>query len=122
MPSRSRSLPQPPAVVSYGPQTTRVLRAELRCYLCSETCGVLEAPPAPGMPRVAQFCAADGSPARRLDWSALRCPRCGSGSLFLDESEIVVQRLERVDWALDRPRRGRPPRWLVALRACQDAA
>ena len=38
------------------------------------------------------FCAADGSPARMLAWSALRCPRCSSGSLFLDEPEIVVRR------------------------------
>ena len=44
------------------------------------------------------------------------------GLLFLDEPEIVVRRRERVDWAVDRPRRGRPPRWLVALRARQDAA
>jgi hypothetical protein len=74
------------------------------------------------MPRIARFCAADGSPARMLAWSALRCPRCSSGSLFLDEPEVVVRRSERVDWAIDRPRRGRPPRWLVALRARQDAA
>ena len=122
MPRQPRSLAEPPAAVSSEPEKTRVLRAELRCYLCAQTCGVLEAPPAPSMPRVAQFRAGDGSPARMLAWSALRCPRCSSGSLVLDEPEIVVRRLERVDWAVDRPRRGRPPRWLVALRARQDAA
>jgi hypothetical protein len=74
------------------------------------------------MPRVARFRAADGSPARMLAWSALRCPRCSSGSLFVDEPEIVVRRLERVDWTLDHPRRGRPPRWLVAQRDRQDVA
>jgi hypothetical protein len=122
MPRPLRSPAEPPAPISSVPEKTRVLRAELRCYLCGETCGVLEAPPAPTMPRVAQFCAADGSPARMLAWGALRCPRCSSGSLFFDEPEIVVRRLERVDWAEDRPRRGRPPRWLVALRSRQDAA
>src|SRR3954462_7550512 len=121
MPRSPRSLPQPPqppssATIS-APEKTAFLRAELRCYLCAETCGVIEAPPAPKMPPVARFCAADGSPARILAWSALRCPRCRSGSLFLDDADIVVQRFERVDWALDQPRRGRPPRWLVALRA-----
>jgi hypothetical protein len=126
MPRRTRSLLQPPPPPSLAtisePEKTRVLRAELRCYLCAETCGVLETPPAATMPRVARFCAADGSPTRMLAWSALRCPRCSSGSLFLDEPDIVVRRLERVDWAFDRPRRGRPPRWLVALRDRQDGA
>jgi len=122
MPRRPRSLAEPPAAVSSEPAKTRVQRAELRCYLCAETCGVLEAPPAPAMPPIAEFRAANGSPARLLAWRALRCPRCSSGSLFLDEPEIVVRRQERVDWAVDRSRRGRPPRWLVALRARQDAA
>jgi hypothetical protein len=122
MPRPLRSPAEPPVPVSSAPEKTRLLRAELRCYLCGETCGVLEAPPARTMPRVAQFCAADGSPARMLAWGALRCPRCSSGSLFLDEPEIVVRRIERIDWAVDRPRRGRPPRWLVALRSGQDAA
>lgn len=96
--------------------------ADLRCYLCAETCGVLEAPPAATMPPVARFSATGGSLPRMLAWSALRCPRCRSGSLFLDEAAIVVRRFERVDWTLDQPRRGRPPRWLVALRAREDAA
>lgn len=122
MPRPPRSLAESPAAVSSEPEKTRVLRAELRRYLCGETCGVLEAPPASSMPRIAQFRAADGSPARTLAWSALRCPRCSSGSLFVDEPEIVVRRIERVDWEVDRPRRGRPPRWLVAQRARQDAA
>ena len=123
-PPRSPAQPPPPPSSSTISESekTRVLRAELRCYLCAETCGVLEAPPAATMPRVARFSAADGSPARVLAWNALRCPRCSSGSLFLDEPVIVVRRLERVDWALDRPRRGRPPRWLVAQRDRQDAA
>ena len=122
MPRPPRSLAEPPVTVSSEPEKTRLLRAQLRCYLCGETCGVLEAPRAPSMPRVAQFCPADGSPARMLAWRALRCRRCSSASLFLDEPEIVVRRRERVDWTLDQPRRGRPPRWLVALRARQDAA
>jgi hypothetical protein len=126
VPRPPRSLAQPPPPPAAGaiskPEKTRILRAELRCRLCAETCGVVEAPLEAPMPRVAQFRASDGSPAQMLAWSTLRCPRCSSGSLFLDEPEIVVRRLERVDWALERPRRGRPPRWLVALRDRQDAA
>jgi hypothetical protein len=106
-------------------RATRVLRAELRCYLCAETAGAVESETAAaGMPPLARFCPADGSPARVLAWRRLRCPRCGSSSLFLDEPETIVrrdERLDRLDWDLDRPRRGRPPRWLVAMQAQHDA-
>ena len=107
---------------SAAPERYRVLRADLRCYLCAETFGALEAAPTATMPAVARFCPADGSPSRLLAWRGLRCPRCGSNSLVLDELETIVRRVERVDWAIEQPRRGRPPRWLVALRAQQDAA
>ena len=39
--------------------------------------------------------------------------------LVLDELERFVR---RIDWGIEQPRRGRPPRWLVALRAQEDAA
>jgi hypothetical protein len=126
MPSLRRSGSQPrtdsSTPTASPPERHRVLRAELRCYLCAATCGALEAPPSAGMPPVAHFFPADGSPGRLLVWRRLRCPRCASGSLFLDEPETLVRRVERIDWDLDRPRRGRPPRWLVALRAQHHAA
>jgi hypothetical protein len=120
---RSRS--QPPADLSLltsRSERSRVLRPDLRCYLCAETVGALEAAPAATMPAVARFCPADGSSSRLLAWRGLRCPRCGSSSLVLDELETIVRRAEHIDWAIDQPRRGRPPRWLVALRAQEDAA
>jgi hypothetical protein len=123
-----RTQSQPPADLSSlaspaaAPAQHRVLRADLRCYLCAETFGALEAAPAATMPAVARFCPADGSPSRPLAWRALRCPRCGSSSLVLDELETLVRRVERVDWRFEQPRRGRPPRWLVALRAQEEAA
>lgn len=117
---------QPPTdsspAIPRPPQRSSVLRAELRCYLCAETCGALEARPAPIMPPVARFCAADGSPCRVLAWRTLRCPRCGGRSLFLENAQTIVQRMERIDWTLEQPRRGRPPGWLVALRDRHDAA
>ena len=128
MPTLRRSRSQPPAGLSSptssssAPERYRVLRADLRCYLCAETFGALEAAPTAPMPAVARFCPADGSPSRLLAWRGLRCPRCRSSSLVLDELETVVRRVERVDWVDEQPRRGRPPRWLVALRAQQDAA
>ncbi len=126
MPSVRRSRSHPPAdlanLVPGPPERSHVLSAQLRCYLCAETCGTLEGPAGPGLPAVARFSPADGSPPRPLAWRSLRCSRCGGASLLVDELEIVVRRVERVDWTLETPRRGRPPRWLVALRATQDAA
>ena len=121
---RIRSLPPSdlPSLTAASSECSRVLRAELRCYLCAETCGALEAPPAASMPPVARFHPADGSADRMLAWHALRCPRCGGRSLFLDEPQTLVRRSERIDWTLEQPRRGRPPRWLVALREPRDAA
>ena len=100
----------------------RVLTAELRCYLCSQMCGTLEGRPGAGLPSVTWFTPVDGSGPQLVAWRRLRCPRCGSRALFVDEPEVVTQRDEQVDWTLDPPRRGRPPRWLVELRARQDAA
>ncbi|HEY6356192.1 MAG TPA: hypothetical protein VIY30_17040 [Burkholderiaceae bacterium] len=125
---RSRSLPQADLATSLAPlpasaEQNRVLRADLQCFLCAHTFGALEAAAMATMPAVARFCPADGSPSRLLAWRGLRCPRCRSNSLCLDELEIVMRRVERVvDWSIKQSRRGRPPRWLVALRAQQDAA
>jgi hypothetical protein len=123
---RSRLQPRPDlparAQLPAAAERHRVLRADLHCYLCAQTFGALEAAPTEPMPAVARFCPADGSPSRPLAWRGLRCPRCGSNSLVLDGLETIVRRVERVDWAVEQPRRGRPPRWLVALRAQQDAA
>jgi hypothetical protein len=128
VPARHRFRSQPPAdpsapaSLSTAPERHSVLRAELRCYLCAETFGALEAAALATMPAVARFCPADGSPSRPLAWRGLRCPRCGSASLVLDELERIVRRVERIDWGIEQPRRGRPPRWLVALRSQENAA
>ena len=105
------------------PKQERVLTARLQCYLCGHTCGVLEAPESVGLPPVACFTSSDGSPSRLVAWQRLRCARCGSGSLLVDELEIVTRRHEPpFDMAEDTPRRGRPPRWLLELRVRQASA
>ena len=46
----------------------------------------------------------------------LRCPTCG-GSILPTEiirEEVRVER--RIDWSEERPKRGRPPKWLVEQR------
>jgi len=105
------------------PTQHRVLTAVLQCYLCGQTCGVLEAPAGTGLPTVAHFTPVNGSASRQVAWQRLRCPRCCSASLLVEELEVVTQRIEGpLDLLPDKPRRGRPPRWLAELRARQGAA
>src|SRR5689334_18981765 len=87
------------------PERQRVFTGMLRCHMCGQTCGVLEA-----------------SDSRLVAWQRLHCPRCGSGSLFVDELEIVSRRIEvPLNLFFEKPRRGRPPRWLVERRARNEA-
>jgi hypothetical protein len=54
----------------------------------------------------------------------MRCPTC-CGNTEVTELTLRNVRLEGpTDWQSDRPRRGRPPKWLVALRRAggSDAA
>lgn len=105
------------------PKRERVLTAMLNCYLCGHTCGTLESPASTALPPLVRFTPADGSGSRQVAWQRLRCPRCGGGSLFVEELEVVSRREEpRLDLLQEKPLRGRPPRWLVELRAKQDAA
>jgi DNA-directed RNA polymerase subunit RPC12/RpoP len=106
-----------------SPKRERVLTAVLQCHLCAETCGVLESPASRGLTPVARFTSADGSLSQLVAWQRLRCPRCSSRSLFVGELEIVTRRTEApVEMDPEPPRRGRPPRWLVELRARQAVA
>ena len=118
MPQYSSSNDQPSRA-----RRRRVLTATLRCYLCGQTCGVLEAPTGAGFPPVARFTPVDGADSQQVVWQRLRCPRCASRSLMVEELEIVTQRIEvPAELLFEKPRRGRPPRWLVELRARQEAA
>src|SRR5690242_8681246 len=99
------------------PTLRRVLTATLQCYLCGQTCGVLEAPAGAGLPPVARFTPVDGSNSQHVVWQRLRCLRCGSASLLIEEVDLVTRRIEApLDLLHEKPRRGRPPRWLVELR------
>ena len=115
--------PSVPGSIRHPPKLQRVLMAMLRCHLCGETCGVLESPAAAGLPPITGFTPAGGSKSQLVVWQRLRCPRCDSGSLFVDELDIVTRRVEApLNTLLEKPRRGRPPRWLVEQRAREAAA
>jgi hypothetical protein len=96
--------------------------AELACLLCGRGQGLLEATTWPPTGPV-RLHAMPGCPSVRLDATGrLHCVSCG-GSVVA--TEVTSQRVwidVPVDWNTDRPRRGRPPNWLVAQRAAISAA
>ncbi len=103
------------AVSEPAPESHVVVCASLTCYLCGRLAGVVEAPLVGTWPAVVWFRPAGSATAERTVWRQVRCVGCG-GATFLDDFETLRQRVERIDWSLDRPRRGRPPGWLVELR------
>ena len=91
---------------------------ELRCLLCGRIVGTLETRQWPC--HGAALLRLDSGPQAVpvADWSRLRCASCG-GNVYAEEVQ-PTRLYPRVSW--DPPRRGRPPRWLVALRqAARDA-
>ena len=100
--------PRPPAA-----QHRVVTRVELRCLLGARTIGSLEAERwLPFSPMLFRPAGVD-HPVQVFDWRRLRCPSFG-GNAYPDE--VTTTRVyPPVRWdAEDRPRRGRPPKWLVA--------
>ncbi len=104
------SSPAPP------PRRQRLVVAEITCLLCARPVGTARADRWPPTGPVL-FQPAGSSTARSLPtiWR-LRCPVCG-GNTAADDITVRTVRLEGpTDWKADRPRRGRPPKWLVVLR------
>jgi hypothetical protein len=97
------------------------LEAEVRCFHCGHTSGVIRRDQ--GEPRArTYFHPADGAQATEVtSLTQLRCARC-AGSVFTDELETryVYPKVDFLDD--DRPRRGRPPKRLVELRRAREEA
>lgn len=97
------------------PVLKRLLVAELKCYLCGASAGRIESERQPMPPSVILRRDGDANGVRVLDWRRLRCERC-QGRVYLEGPEVVTRRVESFDWSQERPRRGRPPKWLVEER------
>jgi len=97
-----------------GSPPIRVIRADLRCLLCTRALGVLEAQGWPTSDPVLFRPCSGASAVQVAEWWNLRCPTCG-GNAYPDEvEEVPVQPIfSREDV---KARRGRPPRWLVEQR------
>ena len=103
-----------------SPRTVRRvprITVEFGCLMCSRDFGILvcEAIPACGAVVIQQ----PGGfhiqvSVERLRY--LRCTSCGGSILPTEITREEVRVERRIDWSEERPRRGRPPKWLVEQR------
>ena len=92
-----------------------VFVVDLCCLLCGRAIGSFETRRWPWFGRVV-FNPPGGQPAVSIaNWSQLRCQTC-KGNVYLDEVRPTKLYPSVPFDDLDLPRRGRPPKWLVAQR------
>jgi hypothetical protein len=118
----TRPVPAPPEFTgrTSRPSTSwLVVHADVCCYLCGELSGVVECRQQDLPARVVTFRPCRSPSTIRLPLDRLRCSRC-QGHVYLDQPRTVRAWDDDINWALDQPRRGRPPKWLVSMRG--DAA
>ena len=96
-----------------------VFAVDLGCLQCGRMIGKFETRRWPWFGPVL-FRPPGGQPATPVaDWSKLRCVACG-GNVYADEVR-TAKVYASVSWDdLEQPRRGRPPKWLVAERHAID--
>jgi hypothetical protein len=94
----------------------RVFVAEITCLLCGREAGTAMADRWPPTGPILFQPPDAQTPTVVRAWWRLRCAACG-GNTAADELTTRSVRLEPViDWREVRPRRGRPPKWLVEQR------
>jgi hypothetical protein len=92
-----------------------VFAADLACLMCSRTLGTAIDTRWP--PMTAVLIKLEGSRIyKRVPLRQLRCPDCGGNTAATEVTRRTLRRERPVDWQAERPRCGRPPRWLVAQR------
>src|SRR6185436_19698422 len=100
--------PTPP--VFEKPIRQTIFVADLKCYMCGTVSGSIESEQsltaaARGPRPVLLRRAGESSVTQVADWRRERCIRC-HGPVYLDESDVVVRRLDPYNWLDERPRRG----------------
>ena len=101
------------------PTVQTVYQADLACLLCGAPIGTVESPQATIPARVSMRRPGERTPTVIDDWRRLRCDRCG-GAAIVEESRAVERYIEPPDPDEGRPRRGRPPKWLVEQRQAEQ--
>ncbi len=101
-------------------RTYLVLRAGVICLQCGRRLGSLQRISDREQISASVFYPEGSERGALSSWRTVRCATCG-GAPILEEYEAIRQRIEHIDWSLDRPRRGRPSKWLVEQRKADRA-
>jgi len=96
-----------------------VFVAEIVCLMCTSRIGIALDNRWPPVSTVL-FQAQGSTELRRVALEGLRCPDCGGNTVPAEVTTRLLRR-ERPSHVDDVPRRGRPPKWLVAQRAAARA-
>ena len=105
---------------SSAPKRIPVFHVDLVCLLCGRALGVLKTKRWPSRAPALFSPAGQSQAVAIVDWCCLRCPTC-RGNVYPDEVSTVWE-YPPVRWDEERPRRGRPPKWLLAQRQAAHIA
>ena len=97
----------------YLQPSEKLLQVDVECLMCGQLCGVIEAPQ--DAPNQAVFIPLNTGVPETVVVSGIHCVRCG-GNVLVGEQRIIRRYADQINWEFDRPRRGRPPRWLTVRR------
>src|SRR6266568_1971999 len=92
-----------------------VFVAEIACILCARVVGTAIDTRWPPLSTV--LIQTEGSAVlRRVELTRLRCEVCGGNTSATEVKRRLLRRERAIDWQREQPRRGRPPKWLLAER------
>ena len=114
--------PAPPTSrSSTTPRVTARVDVELACLMCGRELGMLESEVWPNYGAVVLHLSRSRS-ILITDWRRLRCTTCGGAAMPGEITHRLVRTEVSLDWSSDRPRRGRPPKSVVAQRQLDESA
>lgn len=93
---------------------------DLSCVMCGRDLGVLDADAWPAYGAVV-LRRTGVTPVVVTDWRRLRCAVCGGAAIPVDITSRVLRTERPIDWAADKPRRGRPPKAVVEARKVAES-
>ncbi len=119
-PITNRSTPPTSRSSTTSRVATRV-DIELTCLMCGRDLGMLESEVWPNYGSVVLHLSRSRS-ILITDWRRLRCTTCGGAAMPGEITHRLVRTEVSLDWSSDRPRRGRPPKSVVAQRQLDGSA
>src|SRR5262245_12102539 len=101
---------------SVRPRSQRVIVAAIAFLLWCRPVGTAMSVRWPPTGPILFQAAASECSTRVVAWWRLRCGVCGGNTAASELTTRLLRQEPAIDWKANRPRRGRPPRWLVAYR------